>query len=165
QGKIVQELFHHSISHAVQWFDVLQIHIEHHIENIIGHCHEIMSKNLHHAQSAEETLPSPIPPSSNHQSLLSPDLCASILVQRCPTCFAGTTFGQPLSEGGDVHVATDGNFHHHHWCSAGSCPPFYELMYFIPKAQVDEVGHWIGWAHKQSPRQHCVVRNPHSLDM
>ncbi|KAI6144433.1 hypothetical protein BKA82DRAFT_3983238, partial [Pisolithus tinctorius] len=81
----------------------------------------------------------------------------SILVQRCPTCFAGTTFGRLLSEGGDIHVATDGNFHHCHQHSAGSCPPFYEPMYFIPKAQVDEVGHQIGQACKQSPRQHCVI--------
>ncbi|KAI6152500.1 hypothetical protein BKA82DRAFT_29556 [Pisolithus tinctorius] len=164
EGKIVQEPFCRSISHAVQWFDVLQIHVEHHVENIIGHCRQIVSKNLDCTQSAEETPPSTIPPSSDCQSLLSLDLCASILVQRCPTCFAGTTFGRLLSEGGDVHVATDGNFHHHHWHSAGSCPPFYEPMYFIPKAQVDEVGRQIGQACKWSPRQHRVIVPDEAID-
>ncbi|KIN93744.1 hypothetical protein M404DRAFT_170331, partial [Pisolithus tinctorius Marx 270] len=94
----------------------------------------------------------------------SPDLCVSILVQRCPTCFAGTMFGRPLSEGGDVHVATDGNFHHRHRCLAGSCPPFYEPTYFIPKAQVDKVGRWIGWACKQSPRQHRIIVPDEAID-
>ncbi|KIO09804.1 hypothetical protein M404DRAFT_130054 [Pisolithus tinctorius Marx 270] len=164
EGKIVQEPFRRSISHAVQWFDVLQIHVERHVENIIGHCRQIVSKNLDRAQSAEETPPSTIPPSSDRQSPPSPDLCASILVQRCPACFAGTTFGRPLSEGGDVHVATDGNFHHRHRRSAGSCPPFYEPMYFIPKAQVDEVGRRVGRARKRSPRQHRVIVPDEAID-
>ncbi|KIN93816.1 hypothetical protein M404DRAFT_35711, partial [Pisolithus tinctorius Marx 270] len=164
EGKIVQELFCRSISHAVQWFDVLQIHVECHVENIIGHCRQIVSKNLDRAQSAEETPPSTIPPSSDCQSLPSPDLCASILVQRCPACFAGTMFGRPLSEGGDVHVATDENFHHRHRRSAGSCPPFYEPTYFIPKAQVDEVGHQVGRARKRSPRQHHVIVPDEAID-
>ncbi|KAF8835151.1 hypothetical protein BDN67DRAFT_1042529 [Paxillus ammoniavirescens] len=56
--------------------------------------------------------------------------CASILVQRCPACFGGTTFGWSLSiNGGDIHVATDGNFHHHHRCSAGDSPSFYDPAY------------------------------------
>ncbi|KIO03679.1 hypothetical protein M404DRAFT_145491, partial [Pisolithus tinctorius Marx 270] len=63
-----------------------------------------------------------------------------------------------------VHVATEGNFHHRHQCSAGSCPPFYEPTYFIPKAQVDEVGCQIGWAHKRSPRQHCVIVPDEAID-
>ncbi|EGO23826.1 hypothetical protein SERLADRAFT_392327 [Serpula lacrymans var. lacrymans S7.9] len=42
--------------------------------------------------------------------------CASILIQYCPACIGGTVFGRPLDEGGDIHVATDGNFHHCYAC-------------------------------------------------
>ena len=50
--------------------------------------------------------------------------------------------------GGDIHVTTDGNFHHQHQRSAGDCPQFYEPTYFIPKAQVDAIGHHIACAHQ-----------------
>ncbi|KAI9568311.1 hypothetical protein HD554DRAFT_2205034 [Boletus coccyginus] len=56
---------------------------------------------------------------------------------RCPACFGGTTFGRPLAEGGDFHVATDGNFHHRHRCSSGDCPAFYDPAYFLSKGGVD----------------------------
>ncbi|KIK14411.1 hypothetical protein PISMIDRAFT_76211, partial [Pisolithus microcarpus 441] len=80
--------------------------------------------------------------------------CAPLLVQRCLTCFGGGVFGQPLAEGSDIHVATDGNFHHRHRCSAGDCPPFYDPFYFISKAQVDAVGRRIERARKHLPRKH-----------
>ncbi|KAI6152588.1 hypothetical protein BKA82DRAFT_4328417 [Pisolithus tinctorius] len=67
------------------------------------------------------SLPTSLP--SNCQSL-SPGSCTLILVHRCPACFAGCMFGQPLDKGGDIHVTTD-----------GSCPQFYEPTYFIPKAK------------------------------
>ena len=60
--------------------------------------------------------------------------------------------------GGDIHVATDGNFHHRHRRSAGSCPQFYDPIYFIPKIQVDEVGHRIQRARKRAlKRRHAIV--------
>ena len=101
--------------------------------------------------------PSILPP-SDQEVLTVPDSCASVLVQRCLACFAGNIFGRPLQGGGDIHIATDGNFHHCHRRSAGSCPPFYDPIYFIPKAQVDEVGHWIQQARKRVLKQwHAVV--------
>ncbi|KAG2355546.1 hypothetical protein BDR07DRAFT_1303052 [Suillus spraguei] len=45
---------------------------------------------------------------------LFPGQCASLLMQCCPACFGGVAFGRPLSNDGDIHVATDGNFHHCH---------------------------------------------------
>lgn len=78
--------------------------------------------------------------------------CASILTQRCPACFGGVLFGRPLNEGGDIHVATDGNFHHRHRRSAGDCPRFYDPIYFLPKAQVDNVGRHILSQRKRAPR-------------
>ena len=55
-------------------------------------------------------------PAKASESQLIPSTCASILVQRCPACFGGTLFGRPTEglQGGDIHVATDGNFHHRH---------------------------------------------------
>ncbi|KAI5997614.1 hypothetical protein F5J12DRAFT_906936 [Pisolithus orientalis] len=49
----------------------------------------------------------------------------------------GCTFGQLLSNGGDIHITLNGNFHHHHWHSASSCPAFYDPTYFIPKVQAN----------------------------
>ncbi|KIJ59524.1 hypothetical protein HYDPIDRAFT_100539, partial [Hydnomerulius pinastri MD-312] len=106
--------------------------------------------------------PFPLPASdagSNHSlqltSSLTPGSCAPILVQRCPACFGGTTFGQSLSiDGGDIHVATDGNFHHHHRRSAGDSPSFYEPAYFLPKGQIDAVGAHIDKQRKKPLKAH-----------
>ncbi|KAI6028170.1 hypothetical protein EDC04DRAFT_2572998 [Pisolithus marmoratus] len=70
----------------------------------------------------------------------SPGTCAVLLVQHCPACFGGNVFGQSLAEGGDIHVATDGNVHHQHRCSVGDCSAFYDPVHFISKSQVDTVG-------------------------
>ncbi|KIO14641.1 hypothetical protein M404DRAFT_118351, partial [Pisolithus tinctorius Marx 270] len=84
---------------------------------------------------------------------LSPDSCALILIHRCPACFAGCTFGWPLDKGGDIPVATD-----------GSCPQFYEPTYFIPKAEVDEVGCQIECTCKQPPRQQHITVPDKAID-
>ncbi|KAL4076546.1 hypothetical protein V8B97DRAFT_2021910 [Scleroderma yunnanense] len=72
----------------------------------------------------------------------------SILVQHCPACFGGTLFRRPLDKCGDIHVATDGNFHHWHQHSASDFPLFYKPSYFLSKAQVDTVGWCIDQAHQ-----------------
>ncbi|KAG0705805.1 hypothetical protein DFH29DRAFT_980739 [Suillus ampliporus] len=60
--------------------------------------------------------------------------CAPILVQRCPACFGGICYGRPTDEGGDVHVTTDGNFHHQ---SSTHC---WRLTYasLIPDEAIDQ---------------------------
>ena len=139
----------------MQWFDVLQVQVKHRVESIIECCRQSVLNHLNHTQSTEQRLLTPISTSSEQWH---PGSCASILIQRCPACFAGHTFGRSLSDGGDIHVATDGNFHHRHQRSAGSCPPFYDPAYFIPKAQVDEVGWQIQRARKWPPRhRHAEV--------
>jgi hypothetical protein len=65
-------------------------------------------------------------------------------------------YGRPTDGGGDIHVATDGNFHHRHRRSAGDCPRFYNPTYFLPKLFVDEVGRQIDAQRKRSPK----ARNP-----
>ena len=99
---------------------------------------------------------SPLSPSlslTKHDQHLFWGACASILAQRCPACFGSQDFGWLLDNGGDIHVAMDGNFHHWHQCSAGDCLHFYDPVYFLPKSQVNNVGQQIDTAHKQPPRQ------------
>ncbi|KAF8125809.1 hypothetical protein EV363DRAFT_622203 [Boletus edulis] len=77
---------------------------------------------------------------SGNMSLI-PGNCSPLLVQHCPACFGGTAFGRPLAEGGDIHVATHGNFRHCHYRSAGDSPAFYDPVYCLPRAEVD--ARWI----------------------
>ncbi|KIK12772.1 hypothetical protein PISMIDRAFT_120278, partial [Pisolithus microcarpus 441] len=94
----------------------------------------------------------------------SPGTCAPLLVQRCLACFGGSVFGRPLAGGGDIHVATDGNFHHRHRRLAGDCPTFYDPVYFISKAQVDAVRRRIERARKRQPRKHKAPVPDEAID-
>ncbi|KAJ7573823.1 hypothetical protein C8J56DRAFT_1065738 [Mycena floridula] len=69
-----------------------------------------------------------------------PDECHRILQEICPCCFAGNRFGRTFQEGGDVHVAVDGNFHHKHSEKSGEGVKFHGPRHFIPKKFVDAVG-------------------------
>ncbi|KAG0701303.1 hypothetical protein DFH29DRAFT_982784 [Suillus ampliporus] len=63
--------------------------------------------------------------------------CTPILIQWCPACFGGTMFGKPTAEGGDIHTATDGNFHHHHQRAVGDSPHFMTLLIFFQKSMLN----------------------------
>jgi Kyakuja-Dileera-Zisupton transposase len=65
-----------------------------------------------------------------------------------PQC-CGCSYLTSFFRGGDIHVATDGNFHHRHKTSAGDSPPFYDPTYILPKEQVDAVGRRIDAARKR----------------
>jgi hypothetical protein len=65
----------------------------------------------------------------------------------------------PTLRGADIHIATHGNFHHCHQKSTGDSPRFYDLTYFLPKAQVNSVGHHIESMWKTLPR-HCKLKVP-----
>ncbi|KIM62208.1 hypothetical protein SCLCIDRAFT_25141 [Scleroderma citrinum Foug A] len=123
KGKTVRDPFRHGLSQAAQWFNIL--------EPAIGSFTDSSSST---------------PSTVWRQESLSRSSCTEILVQHCPACFGSISFGRPLDDGGDIHVATDSNFHHRHRRSAGNCPSFYEPSYFIPKAQVDTVGRHIDHA-------------------
>jgi hypothetical protein len=81
-----------------------------------------------------------------------PPACDKLLIQRCPACFRGNKFGRTLKDGADIHVATDGNFHHRHRRSAGDAPILYTPQFFLPKAQVDAAGKRIEQARKRPVR-------------
>ncbi|KAI5990332.1 hypothetical protein F5J12DRAFT_907598 [Pisolithus orientalis] len=147
-----QALFEHScdLINAL-WYNILQVHIECCAKSIIKHCHQTVLDHLNHMQSAQQPSFTVILPSSEQFSL-------------SQLCFTGHTFGWLLSDGGDIHITLDGNFHHCHWCSAGSCPAFYDPTYFIPKVQVNNVGCWIEQVHKWPLRQQCVEVPDEAID-
>lgn len=128
----MHEPFRRGLGHAVQWYDVLQVEIERQVDTVLQQSRDRVA-NL-------QPLQPPQPPQSSDSIILHRERCAPLLAQRCPACFGGTLFGRPIEHGGDIHVATDGNFHHRHRRSAGDCPRFYEPTYFLSKQFVDAVG-------------------------
>ncbi|KIK77681.1 hypothetical protein PAXRUDRAFT_17336 [Paxillus rubicundulus Ve08.2h10] len=148
------------LGHAVQWYNILQVQVEKRIEGALQNCRDCMRavptppstpaiRNSFPASTLTTRISSPVS--------LSPGTCKPILVQHCPACFGGTRFGRPLDEGGDIHVATDGNFHHWHRRSAGNGPSFYNPSYFISKAQVDLIGNHIEKQRKKPPKTYKKV--------
>ena len=154
KGRTVKDPFRCGLSQAAQWYNILQVEVEKRVDSIIQQGQLLVKPAIE---------PLANPPSSSlsptmQQDGLSRGSCAEILIQRCPACFGSTLFGRLLDKGGDIHVATDGNFHHRHRRSAGDCPPFYEPTYFIPKAQVDAIGQHIARARQcpSKPSQSVV---------
>ncbi|KAG1836027.1 hypothetical protein C8R48DRAFT_783020 [Suillus tomentosus] len=132
RGEIIQDPFRRGLGYAVQWYDILQVQIERQVEEAL--------------QNSRDRVATLCPQTEDHVSTSSPlstlrrGRCAPILIQRCPACFGGTMFGKPTADGGDIHTATDGNFHHRHRRAAGDFPHFYDPTYFLPKQYVDDVG-------------------------
>jgi len=176
-NEAVHEPFQHGLGFSVQWFDVLYVEVEWRIKASLQVCHERVKASK--VPQVTPSTPAPHtpnrtksssylmtpskydlpPPTSTSNLVASPSkpplftgCCVPLLVQRCPTCFAGTSFGKPLADGGDIHVAMDGNFHHHHHQSAGTSPPFYDPAYFLPKHQVDVIGTHIEKQRKAPPK-------------
>jgi len=152
-------MFCWSLSHAVQWYDILQVEIEKDVEDIVQQCRNTMAT----AKSLIEPSSTSLPPSPA-KFHLSRGSCAPTLVQCCPACFGGQDFGHLLDNGGDIHVAMDRNFHHHHQHSAGDCPTFYEPIYFLAKSQVDDIGKRIEAARKQPSQQYRPLVPDEAVD-
>ncbi|KAF8444153.1 hypothetical protein L210DRAFT_3611346 [Boletus edulis BED1] len=168
KGDVIQEPFRRSLGYAVQWYDILLVEVEHNLEATLQASRDRIRASKQSTNASESVHPTPSPstpplarsfpapprtPSSAPPSPLIPRQCAQILIQRCPACFGGTTFGKGLAEGGDIHVATDGNFHHRHRRSAGDSPAFYDPAYFLPKSEVDAMGTRIQEQRKKPPKR------------
>ncbi|KAI5981992.1 hypothetical protein EDC04DRAFT_2593419, partial [Pisolithus marmoratus] len=130
-------------SQAMQWYAILQVEVEKQVDSILQHCRCLVKppavvSHSHHPPSSSPLLAAEQEPLSH--------TCADILIQQWPACFSGVLFGTSLDKGGDIHVAMDGNFHHRHRHLVGDSPSFYEPCYFLPKAQVDTIGHCIAQA-------------------
>ena len=160
KGRTVRDPFQRSLSQAAQWYNILQVDVEKQVDSLIQQCHLLVKPAI---ESLVDPPSGPLPPTVQQHSL-SRGSCSETLIQHCPACFGGTLFGRPLDEGSDIHVATDGNFHHRHQRSAGDCPPFYEPTYFIPKAQVDAVGWHITHARQRPSKLSQSVVPDEAID-
>ncbi|KAJ7592392.1 hypothetical protein C8J56DRAFT_1044865 [Mycena floridula] len=81
---------------------------------------------------------------------LTPGECHRILREACPCCFGGSLFGRSFNQdGGDIHVAIDGNFHHKHVHGAGANNEFYQNRRFLSKEYIDAVGERLAQAKKR----------------
>ncbi|KAG2739058.1 hypothetical protein P692DRAFT_20756820 [Suillus brevipes Sb2] len=157
RGELVHEPFRRGLGHAVQWYDVLQVEIERQVDTVLQQSRDRVA-NL-------QPLQPPQPPQSSDSIILHRERCAPLLAQRCPACFGGTLFGRPIEHGGDIHVATDGNFHHRHRRSAGDCPRFYEPTYFLSKQFVDAVGRRIDTQRKRPAKAHAPLVPDEAIDL
>ncbi|KAG2125361.1 uncharacterized protein EDB93DRAFT_1244054 [Suillus bovinus] len=157
KGEFIQEPFRRSLGQAILWFDVLQVELESQLERAVQ-----ASRDLVEASRNPPEHPAPFIPTAD---VVPRERCATILLQRCPACFGGVSFGRKLEEGGDIHVATDGNFHHRHRRSAGDSPHFYDPTYFLPKAQVDDIGRHINRSRKSTPKLHAPLVPHEAIDL
>ena len=69
-----------------------------------------------------------------------------------------------LYRGGDIHMSTDGNFHHRHLRSAGDGPAFYNPKHFVTKEFVDAVGERIEAARKKGPNTRTAKVPDEAID-
>ncbi|KAF8425356.1 hypothetical protein L210DRAFT_3653217 [Boletus edulis BED1] len=155
-GHSVSDPFRRSLGSAVQWFNVLTVEVDTKIDNAIQRSREIVRHSTPISSSLPST-PSKAADSPTSSDQLAPNAsltCAQVLIQRCPACFGSTKFGKPLDDGGDIHVATDGNFHHRHRRCAGDSPPFYDPSYFLSKQFVDAVGDHIAKQRKRPAKEY-----------
>ncbi|KAG0706003.1 hypothetical protein DFH29DRAFT_980719 [Suillus ampliporus] len=161
--------FRCGLGHAVQWYDILQIEVERQIEDLLERCRDQVTRFEEASPEVNSDVTSTSSPSCN--PAISDDRdppssrCSSVLAQRCPACFGGIFHGRLTEEGADIHVATDGNFHHWHRRSAGDCPHFYDPTYFLPKGFVDEVGHRIDAQRKRPPKARSPLVPDEAIDL
>ena len=156
----MKDPFQRGLSQAIQWYSILQVEVEKQVDGIIQRSQLLVKPTF---KESIDPSPAALSPTVQQESL-SRGSCTEILAQHCPACFGGTLFGRLLDKGGDIHVATDSNFHHRHRRSAGDCPPFYEPTYFIPKAQVDAIGRHIDCAHRHPSKSSRPVVPDEAID-
>ncbi|KAJ7579774.1 hypothetical protein C8J56DRAFT_867767 [Mycena floridula] len=139
-GTLSLDPFRKSLTSAVQWFDCLGIQVADRLAEVIDLSADFIDRHTGSDHSAETLVPATGAPSnSNPQAIPTPGECHRILQDLCPACFGGRLYGRSFQEGGDIHVSTDGNFHHRHFKNAGDCAAFYKPRHILPKATVDAV--------------------------
>ncbi|KAJ7597943.1 hypothetical protein C8J56DRAFT_1042113 [Mycena floridula] len=156
-GTLSIDPFRKSLSSAVQWYDSLGVMVYDRMEQAVDLCLKyIDEQSARSTASAEPSVaPSPAPETSTSTApsaqpgvergpstepiLLTPGECDRILQDLCPACFGGRLYGRSFQEGGDIHVSTDGNFHHKHFKKAGDSASFYKPKHVLPKDVVDKV--------------------------
>ncbi|KAG6836659.1 hypothetical protein H0H93_005329 [Arthromyces matolae] len=178
KNKPMRDPFRKGLGYAIQWYDNLQVMVEEQVEAAIVSADQKLqdSKSLPsqsgpvQPQNAHCLRPDLEKPSSQPETPEKPEgsglkeECARILQRRCPACFGGTVFGRSFDEGGDIHVAIDGNFNHRHLISSGDCPKFYNPEYFLSKEQVDEAGQRIELARGRKAKKRTAIVPDEAID-
>ncbi|KAJ7593150.1 hypothetical protein C8J56DRAFT_780606, partial [Mycena floridula] len=154
--EVFEEPFRRSMGAAVQWYDCLQVVNERTVDDVL---YDYPGPSTSHRSTA----PDP-GPSTPHRSIpTSPDKlsrseCYRLLQKRCPCCFGDKVYGRTFQEGGDIHVALDGNFHHRRNKGAGDNGQFHDAEYILSKEYVDAIGERLDKAHNRPPREYqCPV--------
>ncbi|KAF7972323.1 hypothetical protein HWV62_18424 [Athelia sp. TMB] len=143
KGRRVLDPFRRSLSSAIQWHDTLQIEVQRRIDEALIKCDNILkqSRKANRAELSQDGV------------ALARGEANRQLQKLCPACFGGSRWGRNLDEGGDVHMALDGNFHHRHQAASGDGPHFHDAAQIVPKDTVDAVGNRINAARKRPPRK------------
>ncbi|KAG6849270.1 hypothetical protein H0H93_009877 [Arthromyces matolae] len=172
KNKPMRDPFRKGLGYAIQWYDNLQVLVEEQVEAAIVSADQDLqdSKSLPsqsepvQPKNAHCLRPDAEKPSSQPETSGLKEECARILQRRCPACFGGTVFGRSFDEGGDIHVAIDGNFNHRHLISSGDCPKFYNPEYFLSKEQVDEAGQRIEVVRGRKPNKRTAIVPDEAID-
>ena len=111
QGNPIQDAFRRGLGYAVQWYDILQVHIEREVESALQSADDCI-QGAGAQPSAKENVSTTkgiprdpdvvLPNSSNPMpsiqtpgpGSLAPGQCSRLLQQRCPACFAGLLHGR-----------------------------------------------------------------------
>ncbi|TDL19236.1 hypothetical protein BD410DRAFT_900284 [Rickenella mellea] len=157
KGKPIDDPFRRGLGHAIQWYDCLRLRIDAVIEETLNQARVRAKTN-----PVSFPVPSRTAADTGNTELKVGDLrkgeCHPLLQHRCPACFGGAFYGRATSQGADLHIAVDGNFHHRHRRSAGDCPEFYNPVNFVSKEDVDRVGRRILSARKRGPNRNYVPK-------
>ncbi|KZP27497.1 hypothetical protein FIBSPDRAFT_730602 [Athelia psychrophila] len=150
KGQSIIDPLRRSFSSAVQRFDTLRVKIEASIDKSVQNATadiDTPAAGGEHPSCAQSQ-----PSAVDDMYLPGGNLCARFLSQRCPACFGGLLWGKSAKQGGDVHVALDGNFEHRHLQSAGCGITFYQEAYLVSKEKVDAMGIHIEKLRCRKPR-------------
>ncbi|KAJ7573032.1 hypothetical protein C8J56DRAFT_805348 [Mycena floridula] len=144
-GALKKDPLRKQLTSAVQWHDCLRVSAEALADRAIAECAAFLDQS-------SPGIPTPIPAPADSTTgsstgSLSAGECDQFLQDACPACFGGCLWGRSFQQGGDVHVSTDGNFHHKHYKSAGDTPPFCQPKHILSKAYVDDIKEHVLAAH------------------
>ncbi|KAJ8076923.1 hypothetical protein AAF712_011238 [Marasmius tenuissimus] len=185
EGKAPTDPLRRALGHSLEWYDMLRNDIDRHLNDRLEDTKTKLPQlpdaissitSSHTTSTAFSMVPAPKlttiphantqPEASNQPATvieegegekpLAAGQCAGYLQRLCPACFGGQRFGESFQNGGDIHVALDGNFHHRHLKSGGDGVEFYDSYRFLDKEFVDAVGVRIEEARKKPPKP----RNP-----
>ncbi|KAJ7600345.1 hypothetical protein C8J56DRAFT_768015 [Mycena floridula] len=145
-GDTVLDPFRRSLGCAVQWYDALVMHIESSLDAALQHCDETIQAINHRRPVSASPLSSPFPGEAHR-----------MLRQMCPACFGASVYGRSFQEGGDIHVALDGNFHHKHIKGVVEDLPFRANQRILSKAFVDGVRDRLDQARGREPKDYQPI--------